>query len=208
MPPIGDLQWGNAGGVKEPAHFTDITVLENDIYIAVDESRGRIFGYNNQGLLLFAFGNRGNIDGYFRSPSSIEHIGKDLFVLDSQNASITVFTPTSYGELIYKATELYACGEYDASAEVWGEVLKQNGNYDLAYIGLGKSCFRQEKYGEAMEYFKLKRDKRNYSKAFQYYRKEWIEDNIWWVLIIVAVLIVIPFIVKFVKAFKQELRSL
>ncbi len=208
VPPIGDLQWGNAGGVKEPAHFTDITVLENDIYIAVDESRGRIFGYNNQGLLLFAFGNRGNIDGYFRSPSSIEHIGKDLFVLDSQNASITVFTPTSYGELIYKATELYACGEYDASAEVWGEVLKQNGNYDLAYIGLGKSCFRQEKYGEAMEYFKLKRDKRNYSKAFQYYRKEWIEDNIWWVLIIVAVLIVIPFIVKFVKAFKQELRSL
>lgn len=208
VPPIGDLQWGNAGGVKEPAHFTDITVLEDDIYIAVDESRGRIFGYNNQGLLLFAFGNRGNIDGYFRSPSSIEHLGKDLFVLDSQNASITVFTPTSYGELIYKATELYACGEYDASAEVWGEVLKQNGNYDLAYIGLGKSCFRQEKYGEAMEYFKLKRDKRNYSKAFQYYRKEWIEANIWWVLIIVAVLIVIPFIVKCVKAFKQELRSL
>jgi len=208
VPPIGDLQWGNAGGVKEPAHFTDITVLEDDIYISVDESRGRIFGYNNQGLMLFAFGNRGNIDGYFRSPSAIEHIGKDLFVLDSQNASITVFTPTNYGEMIYQATEYYANGEYDASADVWEKVLKQNGNYDLAYIGLGKSCFRQEKYGEAMEYFKLKRDKRNYSKAFQYYRKEWIEENIWWVMIIVVVLILVPFIIKRIKAFKQELRSL
>ncbi len=167
-----------------------------------------MFGYNNQGLLLFAFGNRGNIDGFFRSPCSIEHIGKDLLVLDSMNASLTVFTPTEYGKKIYEATELYAIGEYDQSADVWSQVLEMNGNYDLAYIGLGKSCFRQEKYKEAMEYFRLKRDKTNYSKAFTYYRKEWIEDNIWWVLIIVAVLIVIPFIVKFVKAFKQELRSL
>ena len=207
-PPIGDLQWDNAAGIKEPSHFTDITVLENEVYIAVDESRGRLFAYNNQGLLLFAFGNRGNIDGYFRAPSAIEHIGRDLFVLDSQNASITVFTPTSYGDLIYDATEMYAQGRYDESAEIWGEVLKQNGNYDLAYIGLGKACFRQEKYEEAIRYFKLKRDKKNYSKAFQYYRKDWIEANLWWVLVIVVVLILVPFIHKKVKAFKQELRSL
>lgn len=207
-PPIGDLQWGNAGGIKEPSHFSDITVLEDEIYIAIDESRGRLFGYNNQGLLLFAFGNRGNIDGFFRSPVAIEHIGKDLFVLDSQNASITVFTPTDYGYLIYEATELYAQGEYDKSAEIWGKVLKQNGNYDLAYIGLGKALFRQENYKDAMEYFKLKKDKKNYSKAFQYYRKEWFEKNIWWVVVIILVIIIVPFTVKRVKAFRKELESL
>ncbi len=206
--PIGDLQWGNAAGIKEPAHFTDITVLEDEVYIAVDESRGRIFGYNNQGYLLYAFGGKGNIDGFFRAPAAIEHIGKDLFVLDSQNASLTIFTPTTYGDLIYTATELYAVGDYDGSAAAWEEVLKQNGNYDLAYIGLGKSALRQEKYKESMDYFKLKRSKRNYSKAFMYYRKEWIENNIGWVVAVLLVIIIVPFVVKKIMAFVRELKSL
>lgn len=206
--PIGDLQWGNAAGTKNPAHFNDVTVLDNEVYVTIDETHGRVFGYNNQGYLLYAFGGMGNIDGYFRSPVSIEHIGKDLFVLDSMNASITVFTPTQYGNLIYEATELYAEGKYDESSDVWAKVLALNGNYDLAYIGLGKSCFRQNRFGEAMDYFRLKRSKRNYSKAFKYYRKEWIEANISWVLTLVVILILIPFIVKRVKAFKRELNSL
>ena len=32
--------------------------------------------------------------------------------------------------------------------------------------------------GEAMDYFKLKLDYKNYSKAYKLYRKEWIEDHI------------------------------
>lgn len=206
--PIGDLQWSNAAGIKNPSKFTDITVLENDVYLAIDESRGRIFAYNNQGYLLFAFGNRGNIDGFFRSPSSIEHIGKDLFVLDKMNASITVFTPTQFGSLIYQATEQYARGDYDDSAETWEEVLAYNGNYDLAYIGLGKSYLRQDRFKEAMDCFKLKRDRKNYSKAYMYYRKEWIEDNIAWIFVLVVIAIVVPFAVKKIIAFKRELESL
>lgn len=206
--PIGDLEWGNAAGIKDPTKFADITVLDNEVYIGVDESRGRIFAYNNQGYLLFAFGGRGNVDGYFRLPSSIEHMDKDLFVLDNINASITVFTPTEYGNLIYKATEQFACGEYDASAETWSKVLEHNGNYDLAYIGLGKAYLRQNKYAEAMEYFKIKQDRRDYSKAFKYYRKEWIEDNIGWMVAILIVLIVVPLIVKIVKRIKWEINSL
>ncbi|MCR4735185.1 MAG: hypothetical protein K5829_09300 [Treponema sp.] len=206
--PIGDLQWGNAAGIKEPAWFTDVTVLDNEVYVVVDINRGRLFGYNNQGYLLFAFGGKGNIDGFFRSPSAIEHMGRDLFVLDSMNASLTVFTPTEYGDLIYDATELYAVGDYDGSADKWTEVLKLNGNYDLAYIGLGKAKLRQEEYKEAMDYFSLKRDKRNYSKAFQYYRKEWIERNLGWIVTLIVVLILIPFVVKLVKRIKRELKSL
>ena len=76
-PPIGDLQWSNAAGISDPSKFSDITVLDDEVYLAVDESRGRIFAYDNQGRLLFAFGNRGNIDGYFRKPAAIEHIIPD-----------------------------------------------------------------------------------------------------------------------------------
>ena len=207
-PPVGDLQWGNAAGISDPSKFTDITVLENDVYLAVDESRGRIFAYDNQGRLLFAFGGRGNIDGFFRKPAAIEHIGKDLFVLDSMNASITVFTPTDYGSLIYKATEQFACGEYDQCAESWQKVLEYNGNYDLAYIGLGKAYLRKNEYKKAMDYFKVKRDRRDYSKAFKYYRKEWVESNIRWIVGIIIAAIVISLVVKLVKKIKWELETL
>lgn len=203
--PIGDLQWGNAAGIKGPARFNDVTVLENEVYVVVDQTRGRIFGYDNQGYLLYAFGGKGNIAGYFRSPSAIEHCGRDLFVLDSQGCSLTVFTPTDLGHLVYDATEQYAEGEYDAAANTWNEVLKLNGTYDLAYVGIGKSYMRQKKYHEAMESFGLKRDKRDYSKAFQYYRKEWIEANIGWIVTILIVLVVVWLAVKIIKRVRWEL---
>ena len=157
---------------------------------------------------MYAFGGKGNLEGFFRSPSAIVNVGYDLFVLDTMNGSLTIFSPTRYGEMIYKATELYAVGDYDGSAAAWSEVLKNNGNYDLAYIGLGKSYFRQERYEEAMELFKLKRSKDNYSKAFMYYRKDWIEKNLGKVLIVLLIIIVVPFIVKAILKFKKELESL
>lgn len=205
---IGDLEWGNAAGVQGPSRMSDITVLDNEVYVALDENRGRLFAYNNQGYLLFAFGGRGNIDGFFRKASSIEHMDKDLFVLDSTNASITVFTPTDYGKLIYQAEELYSVGEYDESAKIWEKVLKLNGNYELAYIGLGKSYLRQKRYKEAMELFKLKRDRRDYSKAFKYYRKEWIEKNFAWIVALIIAVVLIPLIVRLVKRIKWEISSL
>ena len=205
---IGDLQAGNAAGISGFSKIVDITVLDDEVYLALDENRGRIFAYDNQGFLLFVFGGRGNIDGFFRSPSAIDHIGKDLFVVDSVNAAITVFTPTEYGSLIYQATEQFGVGEYDASAQTWAKVLELNGNYALGYIGLGKAYLRQKKYKEAMEYFKLKRDRRDYSKAFKYYRKEWIEKNFAWITIVLVLLIVIPIIIRFVKRIKWEISTL
>ena len=67
-----------------------------------------------------------------------------------------------------------------------------NGNCDLAYIGIGRSLLRQERYKEAMKYFKLKYDEDNYSKAYKQYRKQWIEDHILIIIIVLGVLIVIP----------------
>lgn len=177
-PPIGDLIWGNAGGVSGASRLIDVTAMENDSYYAVDRSRGRIFGYDSQGNLLYAFGGLGNQLGYFRYPTALEHMGTDLLVLDSQNCGITILGLTQYGKLINAGLNEYRKGDYDASAKQWQEVLRQNGNYDLAYIGIGRARLRQEDYKTAMEYFELKRDKKNYSKAYKLYRKEWIEDNI------------------------------
>ena len=51
--------------------------------------------------MLWAFGTRGNVEGAFTSAISLEHMGYDLFVLDQVENSITVFTPTEYGQMIY-----------------------------------------------------------------------------------------------------------
>ena len=76
--PIGDIYWGKAGGYDGPSLIADVTALENGIYFGIDRVRGRLFAYDTQGNLLYAFGGNGNQDGYFKRPEALEHMGKDL----------------------------------------------------------------------------------------------------------------------------------
>ena len=203
-PPIGDLDWSSGGVAYGPSKFADITVLDNEVYVVVDRSRGRLFGYDNQGILLWAFGGKGNYDGAFASAVSVEHMGYRLFVLDGNENSITVFTPTEYGMLIYDAIDEYDRGEYDKCADYWREVLKLNSNYKLAFRGIGRAVLRQDQFKEAMDYFKLAHDRENYGRAFKLYRKEWIERNVWWVILIVAVLLIVPLVIGRIRRTKWE----
>ncbi len=202
---IGDLYFGSGGGYEGPSIFTDVTVMDNDIYACLDRNRGRIFGYDDQGRMVFAFGGNGNMDGYFRRPSAIEHVGHELYVLDSLDCSITSFVPTEFGNTVYSAIEEFDKGNYEASGLSWQQVMDQNGNYDLAYIGLGRSLLRQEKYKEAMNYFELKYDKENYSKAYKQYRKEWVEQHIGWIIFIILVIFLVPMAVGKVKSVRHEI---
>ncbi len=197
--PIGDYYWGEGGDISGPSKFEDVTAMENDTYYAIDRVRGRVFGYDFQGNLLYAFGGVGNKLGYFLYPVAIEHIGTDLLVLDNRTAALTRFTLTEYGSLINDGLALYKEGRYEESSDYWQQVLRLNGNYDLAYIGIGRSLLRQGKYKEAMKYFEMKRDTANYSKAFAEYRKQWVEQHIGWLIGGFAVLLLLPRLIKFIK---------
>lgn len=204
-PIIGDIYFDEGGGYSGPSLMTDITVFDNDVYVAVDKVRGRLFAYDDQGRLLYAFGGNGNIDGYFKQPVALDHMGKDLFVLDLRDRSITVFTPTEYGRLIFQAIEQFRAGEYEASGRTWEEIIKKNGNYDLAYIGIGRSLLRQEKYREAMDYFESKWDDENYSMAFKQYRKGWVEENIVLVFLLAFAVLCLPLIIGRIRKIKHIL---
>lgn len=204
-PVYGDLYWGEGGGHDGPSYFSDVTCFDNDIYVCLDRNRGRLFGYDDQGKLVFAFGSNGSIDGYFRQPVALDHMDYDLLVLDSMDNAITIFTPTDFGKLVYHAMEQFDDGDYEGSTASWQRVMDINGNYDLAYIGIGRSLLRQEKYHEAMEYFELKYDDENYSKAFKQYRKEWVEDNIGIIVVIILALFLIPMAIGKVKSIKHEI---
>ena len=125
-------------------------------------------------------------------------------MLDELKNSITVFTPTEYGQTIYDATDTYLNGDYDRSAELWTEVMTQNANYPLAFRGIGRSLMRQERFQEAMEYFKKAHDREDYGRAFKQYRKRWIEANVGWIVLILAVLLLVPLAIGRVKRTKWE----
>lgn len=204
-PVYGDLYWGSGGGYSGPSWMIDITAFENDVYVALDKNRGRLFAYNDQGQLVFAYGGNGNENGYFRRPAALEHMGYDLLVLDSLDCSVTLFTTTEFGTLIYQAIDEFDEGKYIESGETWQKVMDINGNYDLAYIGIGRSLLRQERYEEAMDYFELKYDDENYSKAYKQYRKEWVEDHIVIIVVVILALFLVPMGVGKVKKVKHEI---
>lgn len=182
---IGDLSWDASG----PSKFVDVTVLDDGTYYLLDSVRSRIFAYDYQGNMLYAFGGIGTKAGYFTTPVSIEHHGKDLLVLDSSNGMITVMEHTNFGELVAKAITAYGIGDYDTSMEHWQEVLKYNGSYELAYRGIGKVLLRNGDYVEALEYLEYAKDYYYYSKAWQSYRKDWIENNILYIVAAIVVLL-------------------
>jgi tetratricopeptide (TPR) repeat protein len=152
--------------------------------------------YDFQGNLLYAFGGLGNREGCFLQPVALAQMGNSLYALDSRASALTRFDMTSYGEKINSALDEYYAGRYEASAKEWEEVLKMNGNYDLAYIGIGRAALRQGEYQKAMKYYKLKHYREGYGKAFQLYRKQFMEENLWKMLLVLAVILLAPPLVK------------
>ena len=205
--PIGDLDWDNASEISGPSRLVDITVFDNGIYVAVDRVRGRMFGYDTQGQMLWAFGGPGGVDGYFKRPVAMEHMGYDLMVLDQQECSITLFTPTAYGQMIYTATEQYLKGFYDDSAETWRAVLARNGNYDLAYTGIGRALLREDRFEEAMHCFEVARDARNYGEAKRLYRKVWVEQNIGWIFPAILAALIVPLLIGRIRKMRAEVNA-
>lgn len=207
FPTYGDIYMGQGGSYSGPSFFADVTVFDNDSFICLDKNRGRMFCYDDQGKLIFASGGNGNMAGYFKNPVSIDHIGYEVYVLDQLNCSVTIFTLTEFGELVFSAMDYFDDGEYEKSLNAWEEVIVQNGNYDLAYIGIGRAYLRQKDYKTAMEYFELKYDDENYSKAYRQYRKIWVEEHIVAIVVIILLLFFVPMGIGRVKSIKHEFET-
>jgi tetratricopeptide (TPR) repeat protein len=205
--PVGDIVFGNAGGIVGRSRFIDVVAFENDSYACFDRTRGRIFMYDFQGNLLYAFGGVGNREGSFLLPVAMDRIGSALYTLDSRSAALTRFDLTLYGQKINDALDEYRKGRYESSAVLWEEVLKMNGNYDLAYIGIGRAALRQGEYQKAMKYYKLKHFREGYGKAFQLYRKQWMEQNLWKMLLILAILCITPAAIRGSIKLAKEIRE-
>lgn len=177
-PPAGDTKFTlgtNTDGDYGPSQIIGIALADYGIYSVLDNKRGKIFTYDNDGNLLYAFGVKGLQEGSFENLTSIAYKGDRLLALDKKAGSVTVFSPTAYQKTIHAAIASFEENDYDRSMELWSELAETNSNLDMAYIGLGKIHMHQKNYREAMKYFKIANNKDRYSQAFSSYRKEIIE---------------------------------
>lgn len=164
----GDHSYPYAGvsGITGPSSFVDITSDELGNYYALDDKRGRIFAYDEEGNMLFVFGalNSGQM-GSFASPSAITYQDHKIYALDRANAELIVFEATEYAQLMEDAMSSYLLQDYQTSLQLWEQIIKRNNNCDLAYYKAGYCLYRLKDYEGAMEYFKLINDKEAYSEA-------------------------------------------
>lgn len=153
-----------------PSNFVDVAATDDDFLFALDSTKGRIFLYDPEGSLVFAFGGKGSQKGTFASPAAVETSGEKVLVLDSSKSSVTVFEPTAYGRTVNEALRLYTDGDYDGSRALWEAVLREDGNMFTAYVGIGKALYYSGEYKEAIPYFREGKARANESKAVGEYR--------------------------------------
>jgi len=191
FPPKGDVGNLEGGSVTGSSIFVDVTPDRAGMFSALDAKRGRVFTYDKDGNLLYEFGGLGSQQGNFRTPVAIDLLGDRMAVLDKDNNRLSVFAPTTYGSLIRSAVMALSEGRTDESTEAWKRVLQLNANFDVAYIGIGKSLLKQGENREAMSYFELGNSREYYSEAFKRYRKEVVFEHFGTIVLVIALAIAV-----------------
>ena len=202
---------------KDVSKITDVALGPEGMWTILDYKRSKLFTYDQQGNLLFAFGDGGSYGqggellGNGENLQCITYQTVDdtsyLLVLDSTNDvsnkfKLVVYSPTEYCETIISALRNQNEHDYDSSIRYWQDVLTKNNNFDLAYIGIGKALFSQGKYDEAYEVLQNAYETKYASKAFAEVRKDAIGS--WILLILVAAIALIVGIVKFLGYAKRK----
>ena len=202
---------------EDVSQIVDVAIGQEGSWTILDQSRSRFFTYDQGGNLLFAFGDNGDQLGNGQKFNSITYqvieeenpddpdnpiLQYRLVALDGGSNKITVYTPTKYCDTIIAALRNQNEHDYSQSIIYWQEVLTQNNNFDLAYIGIGKALYNQGKYEEAMEMLAKAYETEHYALAFQEVRTGIIGK--WIILIIVILVALLVFVFKFLGYAKKK----
>lgn len=168
--------------------------------IYVGTSDGYIYEYTSEGSCLFVFGGQDaneNRVGLFKKLTALTVDSNDnIYVLDSETNEIQVFAPTEFTQLIHESLVLYSRGLYEESKEPLEQVIRMNGLFDYANKAMAQAFFYEGSYEDAMNSYRLAKDKEGYSEAFWEVRNVWLQKYVVWLLAVIVGLIII---VKFLK---------
>ena len=207
----GEVTVQNLSNTDAPtgaSQIRDVAIGPEMTYSIIDSKRNKIFTYDQNGNLLFAFGDFGvqlgnsvknglSAIAYQTSTDASANDEKQykMLTLDTASSakSVTVYLCTEYGSLLYDALGYENNRLYEESVVAWRAVLARNNNFDAAYIGVGKALYRAGDYEGSMEMFKAAYDTENYSTSFSEVRKEWFASSILFIpaILLVAVVVVV-----------------
>ena len=202
----------NAADVSK---IIDVSVGRENSWSILATNESRIYTYDSDGNLLFAFGSEGDQRGNGEKFIAMTYHkvtnpqGEDVYyllVLDETSSTsrykMTVYAPTTYCDTIMSALKNQNDHNYSESIGFWQDVLTRNNNFDLAYIGIGKALYNQGKYTEAMEMLKSAYETTQYSKAFAQVRRDLLGN--WMILVILLLVAIIVGVVKFLGFAKKK----
>ncbi len=193
-PPSGEVQISSSavdaskGLPTGASKVVDVACGPCETWSIIDAKRQKVFTYDFDGNLLFAFGDKGEQLGNLDSVAAVTYQGDRMLLLDNgESKSFTVYQRTDYGDILLTAIDHQNNRQYDKAVDDWQEILKRNSNFDAAYVGIGKAYYRMGEnevedgvtgYEKSLEYYKAAYDTTNYSLSYKEIRKEWIGNFI------------------------------
>lgn len=202
---FGDLTSSQYDPLTKKSHttrLTDIDISDDNFINVMDFETGRVFQYDKECNLVCIFGTKTSTSdqrGTIANPNAVESYGNRVYILDGSKNDITIFIETQFGKYVHSAFKLYDEGRYTDAKADWDQVVKRDGSYTYAYIGLGKAALNEERYNEALDYFETAYDQEDYDKAYKYAREAWLKDHFTLIIIVVVLLIALIIVRKWMK---------
>lgn len=204
-PPAGEIDIfkinddGTMTATSGVSTIVDAACGPEKTWTIADTKRNKLYTYDFNGNLLFAFGDTGAMLGNIRNIRAVAYQGDKLLVLDagtsSENTSLIVYERTEYGDMLIEAISAENDLDYTYAIECWEKILQRNNNFDAAYVGIGNAFYRSAKYEEALSYYESAYDTENWSEAYKMVRKDLMSD--WFILVVVAIIALVVVIAKF-----------
>ncbi len=200
--------------MQKVSSIKDIAIGREGTWSILDWQHSRIFTYDSNGNLLFAFGDSGDQLGngegvvaltYQRTVDS--ETGEETYVMllldkATNGNKIIPYTPSAYCDKIMDALSQQNQHIYSGAQDYWQQVLTLNNNFDLAYIGIGKALYSQGKYEEAMKYLAKAYETEYYALAFSKQQSSVLGK--WLLVVVVLIVAIVVLIAKFMGWAKKK----
>ena len=190
--------------VTGPSTIVDVACGPEKTWTIADSKRNKLYTYDFNGNLLFAFGDRGTMLGSISGISAVTYQDDTLLVLDAQNNSLIIYERTEYGDMLIEAIAAENSLDYTYAIECWEKILQRNNNFDAAYVGIGNALYRSAKYEEALTYYESAYDTENWSASYKMVRKDWMSN---WILVMLAVIVVLIILIGKFFAFAAKVNK-
>jgi len=160
-----------------PSVIIDVHVSNYGVFYALDRTRNRVFAYDSDGEMLFAFGGQGSAVGFTTNVTSMAVSDRHLVISDRGTQSLEVFELTAYGEMLLTAAYHQYHADWNAAAGYWRAVLDVNPHFQYAHLGLGRWYYRNGYYAQARAHFARAQHAVYYSMAYSRLRTAFMERH-------------------------------